>query len=153
MNSLELKLPPPLVALTLAALMWLVSLLFPVADLKIPESGIASGLSALVGLGIALSGALQFWVADTTINPHSPDKTAHLVDTGIYRLSRNPMYLGLLLLLLGAAIYLRNVLSLLALPAFVIYMNRFQILPEERQMQKQFGPTYEAYTAQVRRWI
>jgi len=153
MKSLELKIPPPVVALTLAALMWLVTVMFPVADLSIPGSAIASGVIALVGFVIALIGVLQFWRAETTINPHIPHKTAHLVDTGIYRLSRNPMYLGMLLVLLALGIYLGNILTLLALPAFVLYVNRFQILPEERQMRKHFGPAFETYAAKVRRWV
>ena len=89
----------------------------------------------------------------TTVNPFTPAKSSSLVATGIYRYSRNPMYLGLFLALLGWGAYLGNWASALLLPAFVAYMNRFQIHPEERVLTESFGPQFLAYARSVRRWL
>jgi protein-S-isoprenylcysteine O-methyltransferase Ste14 len=83
----------------------------------------------------------------------TPEAASSLVVAGIYRVTRNPMYLGFLLILLGWAAWLSNVLALLPLAGFVIYMNVFQIRPEERALEALFGPEFEAYKKQVRRWI
>ena len=83
----------------------------------------------------------------------SPEKSSALVCTGIYKYSRNPMYLGMALLLLAWAIYLASVWALLGVMAYVLYITRFQIIPEERVMEKLFGQEYLAYKAKVRRWL
>jgi protein-S-isoprenylcysteine O-methyltransferase Ste14 len=75
------------------------------------------------------------------------------VDSGIYRFTRNPMYLGMLLVLTAGAVYLGNLAAFAVLPVFVVCMNRLQICPEERFMQEKFGEAYRDYTARVRRWI
>jgi protein-S-isoprenylcysteine O-methyltransferase Ste14 len=82
-----------------------------------------------------------------------PDSTSSLVVSGIYKYTRNPMYLGFLLLLLGWAIFLSNLASFALLPAFVVYMNHFQIRPEERALGCLFAHEYQPYLARVRRWI
>jgi protein-S-isoprenylcysteine O-methyltransferase Ste14 len=108
---------------------------------------------ALLGLCIALSGVVAFRRAGTTINPMKPGSSSSLVEAGIYSVTRNPMYLGVLLLLLAWAIYLANVLTVLFLPGFVWYMGRYQIEPEERALTALFGPEFTAYAARVRRWM
>lgn len=100
--------------------------------------------------GLALA---VFRQAGTTINPMSPDKSSYLVTSGIYRLSRNPMYVGLLLLLAAWGVYLANVVSFLGLPAFALYMNHFQIVPEEQVLQTKFADEFVAYKQRVRRWL
>jgi len=152
-KGLELTIPPPLIALTVAVLMWGVARLVPGAALPFPRSATLAIVVAAVGFGIALIGVLQFWLASTTINPHTPQKSAQLVEHGIYRFSRNPMYLGLAVVLLAWALYLTNALSLLLIPGFIVYINRFQILPEERHMRALFGQPFDEYAARVRRWI
>ena len=82
-----------------------------------------------------------------------PDSTSSLVVSGIYKYTRNPMYLGFLLVLLGWATFLSNLAALALLPAFVVYMNHFQIGPEERALGSLFAQEYQAYHARVRRWI
>jgi protein-S-isoprenylcysteine O-methyltransferase Ste14 len=82
-----------------------------------------------------------------------PGSASVLVDGGIYRLTRNPMYLGFLVVLLGWAIFLSKLVALLPLPAFIFYMNRFQIQPEEKALAARFGQTFIAYKARVRRWL
>ena len=153
MKGLELKIPPPLIALTVAALMWGIAWLAPGVALVIPRSVTLAVVVAAVGFGIALAGVLQFWTASTTINPHTPQRSAQLVEHGVYRFSRNPMYLGLSIVLLAWALYLTNPLSVLLIPGFILYINQFQILPEERHMRELFGQPYDEYAARVRRWI
>jgi protein-S-isoprenylcysteine O-methyltransferase Ste14 len=153
MSSLELKVPPPAVALIFAVLMWLASSLL--APLGLPFGARLTLALVLGSLGLAsgISAMVSFRRARTTMNPTRPTAAASLVTTGPFRLSRNPMYLSLLLYLLGWAVYLSNVLALLFLPAFVLYMNRFQIKPEERVLLSLFGPAYAAYKGRVRRWL
>jgi protein-S-isoprenylcysteine O-methyltransferase Ste14 len=73
--------------------------------------------------------------------------------SGIYRISRNPMYLGFFLLLTGLAIFLSNVIAIVILPLFILYMNRFQIEPEERVLTYLFGQEFVDYKLRVRRWL
>ena len=98
-------------------------------------------------------GVIEFRRAKTTVDPTKPDSASSLVRTGIYRRTRNPMYLGFLLILTGCAAALANLTSFLILPAFVVYMNRFQIKPEERALASIFGDDFKAYYSEARRWI
>jgi protein-S-isoprenylcysteine O-methyltransferase Ste14 len=153
MRSLELKVPPVPLAAVFAAAMFGVSLVAPAATFVIPgRTGIAIGL-ALLGAVIALAGVVAFRANKTTVNPLNPGATSTIVSSGVYRFSRNPMYLGFLLALAAWAIYLSNALAALLLPVFVAYMNRFQIKPEERALLARFGADFSRYVATVRRWI
>jgi protein-S-isoprenylcysteine O-methyltransferase Ste14 len=157
MNALELKVPPPVVALCLAVLMWLVasSALSPAPPFDLPF-GVRVGLAvalAVIGQGIAIAGIVAFRRARTTVNPLKPDAASALVSGGVYRVTRNPMYLGLLLTLVGWAAWLWNPAALLFLPVFVLYIDRFQIGPEERALLKLFGAEYAAYRGSVRKWV
>ncbi len=87
------------------------------------------------------------------MNPIKPGAASSLVSSGVYRFTRNPMYLGLSVTLLGWAVFLSNWLALLAVPVFVLYINRFQIDPEERVLSSLFGAEYAAYKEKVRRWL
>lgn len=107
----------------------------------------------MTGVCVALLGVASFRRARTTVNPLKPEKASALVMSGIYRYTRNPMYLGLLLALLGWAFFLSNALAFLSLPAFILYMNRFQIAPEERVLAARFGQEFAAYLSKVRRWL
>jgi len=95
----------------------------------------------------------QFLRSKTTISPVKPEKASKLVTTGLYQFSRNPMYLGLLLALLAWALWLGNAFNVLLAAFFVMYMNKFQILPEEEALLKLFGKEYTAYCTLVRRWF
>lgn len=95
----------------------------------------------------------QFIRAKTTINPMAPDNADKLVIKGLYRISRNPMYLGVLFLLLAWAVYLQNILSFAPPILFVVFMTLFQIKPEEKALRKKFGTQYDEYSKSVRRWI
>ena len=153
MRSLELKLPPVPLTAIFAAAMFVVSKVAPAATFDIPgRTGIAIGLALLAAV-IALAGVVTFRVNKTTVNPLHPGAASAVVSSGVYRFSRNPMYLGFLLVLAAWAIYLSNALAALFLPAFVAYMNRFQIKPEERALLAKFGPAFSQYVAAVRRWV
>jgi protein-S-isoprenylcysteine O-methyltransferase Ste14 len=153
MNALELKIPPPLVALFSAIFMWLTPAL--AGSLAIPFGlRLAVALALLcLGLSIAVSGIVAFRRARTTLNPIKASSASALVSGGIYRFTRNPMYLGLLLALFAWAVLLSNPLALLLLPVYVWYINRFQIIPEERALTSLFGIAYSAYKESVRRWL
>jgi protein-S-isoprenylcysteine O-methyltransferase Ste14 len=153
MRWLEHRIPPPVVGLLAAAAMWGIDRLFP--SLRFPFAGhvaVAAVIGA-VGLAVDIAGILQFWKLRTTVNPLRPEKVAALVTGGILRWTRNPMYLGMAVMLLGWAAYLSNPLSLLGIPCFVAYLDRFQIAPEERALQARFGAEFLAYRERVRRWL
>ena len=102
---------------------------------------------------VVVLGAIAFRRAGTTVNPLHPENASALVVRGIYRLTRNPMYLGMLILLVGWAVLLANFIPWIFLPGFVLYMNRFQIGPEERMLASMFGNDFTLYRSRVRRWL
>jgi protein-S-isoprenylcysteine O-methyltransferase Ste14 len=153
MNAFELKIPPPLIALFLAILMWFTPAL--AGSIAIPSSlrvGLALALFGL-GMGIAVSGVVAFRRARTTLNPIKASSASALVRSGVFRFTRNPMYLGLLLELFAWTVFLSNSMTLLFLPVYVLYINRFQIIPEERALTSLFGTEYSAYKNSVPRWL
>lgn len=153
MRALELKVPPPLVALMIAAAMWGTSRLD--GAVALPSSvRIAAALTiGAAGVAVMLAALLSFRRARTTINPMRPQESSKLVSTGVFGLTRNPMYLGMLLLLLAWAAYLGTLWTLAGPLLFAAYITRFQILPEERALSGLFGASFTAYTAKVRRWL
>ena len=153
MKSLELKVPPPAVALVIAVLMWLLSLLAPALTFAIPARILIAIILAVTGVATAVAGVTTFARAKTTVNPTTPQKSSSLVSWGIYSITRNPMYLGLLLVLTAWAIFLSNPLPFLLLPIYMLYINRFQIAPEEHALTSLFGRDFAAYQSRVRRWI
>jgi protein-S-isoprenylcysteine O-methyltransferase Ste14 len=152
-NILKLKLPPPVVALTAAALMWLLARAVPGMNFAIPARRLLAACIAVAGVLTAIAGIAQFRRAQTTVNPLRPETASTLVVSGIYTRTRNPMYLGLLMLLISWALVLCNALSILVLPAFVLFMNRFQIKPEEGALAALFGDDFSRYKSRVRRWL
>lgn len=153
MHALENRIPPPLVATFSGLLMGLIAVLTPGIDLP---TSVRIGLSvALVALGLffCLAGLVSFRRAKTTINPLRPARASALVSSGIYRISRNPMYVGFALFLLALAAGLASAWSLIGVVGFMLFIGRFQITPEERALNGLFGEEYSAYQRQVRRWI
>lgn len=151
---LQLKIPPPVYLLLFGILMWVVAKkIFPdFIVLESPWNRIAFPFMALALFidGLAL---VQFIRKKTTVNPMNPNNTATLVTKGIYRFSRNPMYLGLLLWLLAWGLYLGNLLALLFLPLFMLIITVQQIKPEEKVLEAKFGQPYIDYQKRVRRWF
>lgn len=152
-NMLKLKIPPPVYMLMMAGLMWLLNHFLPIAYIVTApwhQFGFLVILIALFTDGFSL---MQFFRAHTSINPLHPEKANRLVITGMYRLTRNPMYLGLLLVLVGWAIVLGSVSSFIVLPLFVVILTVQQIIPEEKVLEQKFGQQYRDYKQSVRRWL
>jgi protein-S-isoprenylcysteine O-methyltransferase Ste14 len=153
MQSLELKIPPPIVAAFIAIAMWGISSIAPVLEIPMPYRSIVAIAIASIGIAISLAGTISFRQANTTVNPMKPESTSSLVSSGIYRFTRNPMYMGFLLVLIAWAVFLSSPFSLIGSLVFLLYINHFQIAPEERVLSKLFGSDYSTYQTQVRRWI
>lgn len=138
----------------IAGAMWFIaSSLSPQLPLPAAVRLPAAVILALAGVAIALSGVISFRRAQTTVNPLKPETSTALVSTGIYRITRNPMYLGMLTVLLAWAAYLSSAWALLGPVAFALYITRFQIIPEERALQSLFGAAFVEYAHRVRRWL
>lgn len=154
MRALELKIPPVLVLLLVGAAMAAVDAA-AVVPLELPLAGraAAAGVLFALGVGVAVAGVLAFRRVRTTVNPTRPEASTAIVSTGIYAFSRNPMYLGMLLVLAAWGAWLADPLALLGPPVFVLWMNLFQIRPEERALASRFGPVYQDYLRSVRRWV
>lgn len=153
MKWLEVKIPPPAVALLFAFAMWLASLASSALSFVLPAPIAIAIACAALGGAVSTAGTVSFRQARTTVNPMRPDAASSLVETGIYRFTRNPMYLGLLLVLAGWAAYLSNAIALAGLALFVLYINRFQIVPEERVLAAKFASAFDDYRRRTRRWI
>jgi protein-S-isoprenylcysteine O-methyltransferase Ste14 len=153
MKSLELLIPPPVVAAVVAVAMWGVSLVAPRLHMPAPVRLIACDAFVCLGLVFSVAGVVSFRRARTTINPTKPEAASSLVTSGIYRVTRNPMYVGLSFVLTAWAVFLSSAWALLGPLLFVRYIGRFQIAPEERILSKLFGSEYTAYQERVRRWL
>jgi len=153
MRSLELKIPPVAIAVLIAVAMWGVSLVTAPLVLPFLARMVIASVLVSVGASIGIAGIVSFKRAQTTVNPTKPTSSSTLVCSGIYSVTRNPMYLGIVLILVGWAAWLSNALSLSGAFAFVVYMNRFQIAPEEKALSDIFGTEFTSYKARVRRWL
>ena len=153
MRWLELKVPPLLVWLVFAGAMLGLARLAPGLSFALPATLVLALALVALGVSVALAGVIAFRGERTTVNPLTPSASSSLVSTGVYRVSRNPMYLGFFLVLAGWAVYVSNAVAAVLLPAFVAYMTQYQIKPEERALLAKFGPEFAHYMARVRRWV
>lgn len=153
MPVFENRLPPPIVAVLVAVGMWALARWWPVARFEVPWRALFGLLVASLGGVISSAGAREFRRAKTTVNPLHPERATSLVTTGIYRFTRNPMYVGIVFVLLGCFVAFGAVSPALGLPAFIAYITRYQIRPEEQVLLAKFGSEYAAYQAKVRRWL
>ncbi len=153
MSRLDLHIPPVVVALVCAGAMLGVRAAWPSGVVGLPGRGRLAGGLVAAGVGVAVAGVVAFRRARTTVNPTRPDASSALVTGGVYRISRNPMYVGMALALAGVAVALAHPAALLGPAAFVAYLTRFQIHPEERALRAAFGDAFEAYERRVRRWL
>jgi protein-S-isoprenylcysteine O-methyltransferase Ste14 len=153
MKFLECKIPPVVVFVVCAAMMWWINMFTG-------EIGLDRAVRLTLGISLLLAGFVlgvaslaHFRKVRTTIHPNHPGNARSLVCGGVYRFTRNPMYLALLLALLAWSCFLDNVWTLLVGALFVSFMNRFQIQPEERVLESLFGDEFTAYKQRVRRWV
>lgn len=153
MKSLELKIPPPVYALSIGLLMWLLNKYLPITYF-IGSPWNKSGIAIIVIAGsFDLWSLFLFFKKHTTPNPMKPENTTGLVVNGLYKYTRNPMYVGLLTILMGYAVWLGSLTPFLVLPLFYWLITEMQIKPEERVLIKKFGEDYQAYKNSVRRWL
>lgn len=146
--------PPPVILLILYSLLMLtIKIALPVLLFQSLPQQIVAALLTVIGASLIISGGIAFKRANTTVNPIRPEDATALVRTGIYRISRNPMYLGFLFILSAWGIFLGSLPALVVLPLFIWTISKIQILPEERILKEKFGAAYEAYMASVRRWL
>jgi len=153
MNTLELKIPPLFLVVIIGTLMVFASDYLPRVEVVSWISFLTALALFVAGVVFSICGVWQFRKNKTTVDPRHPANTSHLVDSGIYSLSRNPMYVGFALFLLSIVFFLRSPVLMLGVLIFIMYMNRFQIAPEEIFLSKDFGARYELYKQRVRRWL
>ncbi len=153
MINLEHKIPPPVIAVLAVAVMWAVSAYGPRVAIEADFKRVLIAVLVMIGIAFDVVGILAFRAARTTASPLKPERSSNLVTGGVYRITRNPMYVGLVFLLLAWAVHLSAVLSLVGIVLFIVYITRFQIQPEERALARNFGEQYSAYCARVRRWL
>ena len=152
-TMISIRILPVLQMLIFALLMLIVPKLQSLTAFAVPARAVVAVCIAACGLILVFSGGALFRKHQTTVNPHSPDTASRLVVSGVYRYTRNPMYLGFLLMLCAWCIFLGNLLNFLLLPLFVYTLWILNIRPEEQALSKKFGVQYTAYRRRVRRWL
>lgn len=150
---LEKRIPPLILVLIVGAAMWGVSVLTSPLPLEDTFRRVTAGVLFVVGTLFPVAGVMAFRRARTTVDPRTPEASSALVCSGVYRYSRNPMYVGFMLWLVAWGVFLGSGWGLLGVVVFVLYMNRFQITPEERALRDLFGDEFRGYEQRVRRWI
>ena len=148
---LKNKISPPIVTLVFAALIYFSSKWSP--SIVFRGQNLISLFLMMLGFLVLLIAISAFIKLKTTINPLRPEAATSLITTGIFRLSRNPMYLGMLLLIISLWIKTGAVLGFILVAGFIAYLNYFQIFPEEQVMKRLFSDKYKTYCQQVRRWL
>jgi protein-S-isoprenylcysteine O-methyltransferase Ste14 len=153
-TSLELKVPPDAVAAMVAGLMWLASVVTPTVG-HVPRGYrvLAAGVLLTLAVLLLLAAKIALARAQTTPDARHPDRTSRLVTTSVYRFTRNPIYVAMMLVLLAWAAALWNPVSLCVSAVFGLYLQQFQIRPEERVLGSVFGQAYADYARRVRRWL
>ena len=152
-HPLENRVPPPLVVVLIGVAMAVIAWSTPAVEItNLLRLGVGGVVIAL-GILLVVQGARTFWRHETTIDPVALERASTLVTGGLFHLSRNPMYVGFAAMLVGWAVCLAAPWSLLGPVGFVLFTNRFQIVPEERVMRAKFGRAYDDYRARVRRWV
>ena len=145
------KIPPPIVTLTFILLsFWLANYL---PKLAFNYQGLLSLIMTLIGLTIIVIGVKTFHKSATTVNPLNPSEACHVVTHGVFSYTRNPMYLGMVIILLGVSIYNGVYIGIIILACFIFYITEFQIKPEEEAMEEIFPGDYTDYLKRVRRWL
>ncbi|KTF13915.1 methyltransferase family protein [Pseudoalteromonas sp. H103] len=145
------KIPPVIVVLFFAGIMALIAH-YSVIDFTAFITYLAASL-VIIGCIFCIAGVVSFKLARTTVNPNKPEQASKLVTSGIYKISRNPMYVGFAFILAGWGIWLSSLWALLCIIGFVVYLTLFQIIPEERALIKLFGEEFTEYKNKVKRWL
>ena len=150
---MKLLIPPPIYALIIGASMWFLNGNYPIVSfIGAPWNKIGLVLIIIAG-SFDVWSILLFFKKHTTPNPMKPENTTGIVTNGLYKVSRNPMYVGLLTILTGYAIWLGSLTPFFVLPLFYLLITEMQIKPEEEILEKKFGQEYLDYKMRVRRWL
>ena len=147
------KVPPPIWMILAGFIMWLVARSPFGYRVEVPYTAEAGTVLIVIGIVVIALGIAQFNKLQTTVNPLDLTESTRLATAGIYRFSRNPMYLGMALILIGWALHLDSPSNVIVLGAFITIMTQWQIKPEEAALRGIFGEEYEAYCRRVRRWL
>ena len=146
-----IKIPPPILVLILTSLVYFSST--KLESIYLPYRQKVSVLILIIGIVVIISPVFDFIKSKTTVNPIKFQNVNRLVTTGIYRYSRNPMYLGMILIIISTTVYYLNFLSVFSPLIFYIWINKFQISREEIFLEGKFGNEYLKYKSKTRRWI
>ena len=145
------KIPPPIVTLTFGLFIYFSRPFFPEFNNELLS--IVSGLSLFIGIGVLVSAVASFRKQKTTVNPLDIEKASSLVISGVFKYSRNPMYLGMVFILLSIALKFNLIGGIILTLLFAIFITRFQIIPEEVVMEKLFKEEFDSYKKKTRRWL
>ena len=148
---LKIKIPPPIIVIFLILAVYFSSNLTIGFDLPFKKT--ISLLLLFIGLLIIFIPVFQFIKSKTTINPQSFKNVNNLVSSGIFKISRNPMYLGMLIIISSTVIYYLNYFSVFTPFIFYFWINEFQIKREEKKLEEKFGSDYKKYKSKTKRWI
>ena len=148
---METKIPPPIVTLIFGLAIYLSRTIFP--EIEIQYSSFFGMVLLLLGFLILISAVKLFRNDKTTVNPLSPEQATKLVTNGIFKLSRNPMYLGMAVILASVAVFFNIIGGIISMALFCLYITKFQIIPEEKAMKELFAQDFEQYMQATRRWI
>ena len=148
---METKIPPPIVTFVFGLSIYFSRGIFQVVEIK--YSFYFGILLLVLGFVILISAVRSFRKDKTTVNPLSPEQATTLVTDGIFKYSRNPMYLGMALVLGSIAVFFNIIGGIILVALFCAYITKFQIFPEERAMRDLFSDDFDKYTKVTRRWI
>ena len=151
MDKFKNKIPPTILIVLFLIFNYILS--FNSLKINIPYKYFFTTLLLILGFYIIIRSSRLFAKAKTSLDPLRPFKSTSLITNDIYKYSRNPMYFGYLLLILGSLVYLGNIISIIIIPLFIFTFNFLQIIPEEEALKDLFGPSYDEYFSNVRRWI
>ena len=150
---MKTRIPPPVWLLVFGAAMWFVARSTYAYPVEIPYALLIGVVVGVLGFSCSAAGIREFNKAATTVNPLKPEEASTLVTSGIFQRTRNPMYVGLFLILTGWAVWLSALSNLVLLGAFVLVMTELQIKPEETALRTLFGQDYDEYCKHVGRWF
>jgi protein-S-isoprenylcysteine O-methyltransferase Ste14 len=148
---METKIPPPVVTLIFGFAIYLSRKIFP--EIEIQYASFFGMFLLLLGFFILISAVKLFRNDKTTVNPLSPEQATKLVTNGIFKISRNPMYLGMAVILASVAVFFNIIGGIILMALFCLYITKFQIIPEEKAMKELFAQDFEQYMKATRRWI
>ena len=148
---METKIPPPIVTLVFGLSIYFSRGIFQAVEIK--YSFYIGILLLILGLAVLIFAVRLFRKDKTTVNPLSPEQATKLVTDGIFKYSRNPMYLGMALILCSLAVIFNLIGGIILIALFCFYITKFQIIPEERAMSNLFAQDFDQYKQVTRRWI